>query len=309
MSTLLLLTVLAVPVPEAKVTPPDAKKFHEAIGELLDGVRPLDSVRIDVTWSGRQLELHGNGVAFLDRKEQYRLPATEVRKALVQLFKSEFGRMADSFGGPPQGGVRDIPVQLLGSVGVTIQGVTKGSTQLGGGEQSARLESLAKELLGLMAAQARTAVVTATSFADGLEKLGKGDLDPLALGILVHRLIEQPNQPGAGFLMRIEGDKVTCQSHTREKGYGPTKTLTLPRKDLETLTKLLLESKVGEFPVNLWAVTYTDFNLRVLGMEKSMQARQFAGKTPQTHGEQQKQFDRVYAHLEGLAQRALREGK
>jgi hypothetical protein len=311
LALLLPFSLLAAPVPEEKTTPPDVKKFHEAIGELLDGTRPLDSVRIAVVWSGRQIDLHGNGLAFIDRKSQVKLSREEVRKALDTLQKADFGGMADSFGGinfPPGGPRPRIPIRILGSVGVTIEGVTKGSRQLGGGEQSEALAKLATDLIALVAAPGREAS-TPTSLADGLDKIGKGTLDPQTLGILVHRLIEQPGQPGEGFLMRLEGNKVTCQSNVRDKGYGPTKTLILDRKELEALTKLLLDNKAAEFPVNLWAVTYTDFNLRVLGMEKSMQARQFAGKTPDTHGEQQKQFDRIYAQLEALAQRTLKEGK
>jgi hypothetical protein len=303
--------LLAAPVPEEKTTPPDVKQFHEAIGELLDGTRPLDSVRIVAMWSGRQIDLHGNGLAFVDRKSQVKLSREEVRKALDTLHKAQFGRMADLFGAtnsPPGGARPRIPIRILGSVGVTIEGVTKGSRQRSGGEQSVALARLASDLVALVAAPGREAISPA-SLTDGLDKISKGTLDPQTLVIQVQRLIEQPEQPGDGFLLRIEGNKVTCQSTVRDKGNGPTKTLTLDRKELEALTKLLIDNKAGEFPVNLWAVTYTDFNVRVLGMEKSMQARQFAGKTPDTHGEQQKQFDRIYAQLEALAQRTLKEGK
>jgi hypothetical protein len=308
------LFLLAAPVPEENVTPPDVKKFDEAIRELLDGTRPLGSVRIDIMWSGnavgRQVDLHGNGVVFVDRQKQIKLTKEEVRKALDLLAKAEFGRLPDSYGGMklPPGGGRGIPIRMLGHVNVTIQGVTKACSQISGGEQSDKLAKLVADLVNLSAGTGREAV-TVTSLADGIDKISKGTLDPLALGILVQRVIEQPGQPGEGFLLRIEGNKVMCQSHAREKGYSPTKTLILERKELEALTKLILDNKAAEFPVNLWAVTYTDFNLRVLGLEKSMQARQFAGKTPETHGEQQKQFDRIYAQLEALAQRTLKEGK
>ncbi|MFQ5733643.1 MAG: hypothetical protein ACE5KM_17030, partial [Planctomycetaceae bacterium] len=54
---------------------------------------------------------------------------------------------------------------------------------------------------------------------------------------------------------------------------------------------------------------YTDFNVTVLNHRKSMQARRFARLTPQTHGEKQKQFDRIFTAMQKLHQRVVKEGK
>lgn len=74
--------LLAIPVPDKPVLgPPDPERLHEALGEILDGTRPLESVCISVEhyhrhefgggfgfasrhgWPGSRLLIYGDGVA------------------------------------------------------------------------------------------------------------------------------------------------------------------------------------------------------------------------------------------------------
>jgi hypothetical protein len=306
----------AAPVP-ADLPPPNAKEFGKALEELASGARKLDTFRLDVQWSGegrgRSVIVYGNGIGILNRDTQFRLNKEQLQELVRKLREAKFADLAERYGGmarPMGGPALGVPVRLLGSVTVSIQGVSRGSTQLGGGEQSQELAKLASGLLDLCSTAAKNGV-QAMNLADGLKKIGSAELDPVTLHVLVHRLIEDPKKaPGEeGFLMRIEGAVVTTRTNTPGKGYGPEMRLELTRKQLEELAKLLIDNEAGGLPINLWAVTYTDFVVRVLNHEKNLQARQFAGKTPQTHGEQQKQFDRIYAALVEVHQKALKEGK
>jgi hypothetical protein len=82
----------------------------------------------------------------------------------------------------------------------------------------------------------------------------------------------------------------------------------MSRPQLEGLLKLLADNDSGNLPINLYATDYTDFDVKVLDKGKNLQARRFAGMTPQTHGERQRQFDRIFEGLQRLHRQALKEG-
>jgi hypothetical protein len=127
--------------------------------------------------------------------------------------------------------------------------------------------------------------------------------------LMVHRLSEKTDDfNGEFYLLRVDGRTVTSQQRTA-KGYETPFKLELSAKELAELLQVIVDADPARWPVNLWAATYTDFVVDVLGHEKNLQARQFTGMTPQTHGEKQKSFDRAYEAMVQLHRRALKEGK
>ncbi|MCI0701976.1 MAG: hypothetical protein L0241_12915 [Planctomycetia bacterium] len=276
-----------------------------------------DGMRLDVRYGMRSAVVYFAGadksaIGVFSGKTQFSLDA-EGGKAITTAFeKFKVAEMPASFGGMPRPkGGPDIgaPEILVGGVSLTKDGKpVKSVQQLGGGVQSKELADFCAAVLDVCEASAKKNGVTAKDIADGLKKVGTGELHPATLSILVHRLPEKPTDADqTGFLFRLEGGAVL----TRErgpKGYGPVYKLVLKKDELVAVTKLLTDNEVGGFPVNLWAPTYTDLVVRVLNHEKNMQARQFANTTPKTHGKKQEQFDAVYAGLLKLHQRALKDG-
>jgi hypothetical protein len=302
--------------PAVPVRPPDAPDLTKPIADVLAGKIDRTRFRLDVTWfgerGGRAAVVHGNGSGILNRKQQFQLKPEQVNDILILLDRAKFGSMKTSFGGIPfkgPGPRPGRPERLLGGVTVTIDGKTRGSSQMGDGEQSKELAELADALLKLCELAAARQSVTAASLADGLKKIGTGELLPESFSVLVHRLIEKPMANAEGFLFRVEGNVVLTRTNRPGVGYGPVHRFELSREQLAELTKKLADADPASFPVNLWAVTYTDFRVGVLNFEKDLQARQFAGMTPQKHGEKQKRFDALYGYLEQLHQKALKEGK
>ena len=108
--------------------------------------------------------------------------------------------------------------------------------------------------------------------------------------------------------MRIEGRQATTQTFTGAEGYSEPVRLELTQEVLSRLAEMLSNHEVEDLPVNLYATHYTDLSVLVLNREKNVQARQFAGMTPTTHGERQTDFEKIYGALSDLHLRVLRLG-
>jgi hypothetical protein len=127
------------------------------------------------------------------------------------------------------------------------------------------------------------------------------------LQLMVHRIPGEGTGP-AGWLLRLTGRSVEVQTRSKE-GYSVPYRMELTPQALNELAQLLIDNEVGGLPINLYAADYTDFDLQLLNHNKNLQARKFARVTPQTHGERQKQFDRIFAALDRLHEQALKEGR
>jgi hypothetical protein len=277
---------------------------------------PRSAGRMEATWSGHTVVLYTAGsdagaIGVWDRSMQIRIAAPQTRKILDAFERAKFDAMPGSFGGLPKpagGRALGRPERLIGSVTRTVNGKTHSVVQLQGGAQSEELAALAKEILDVCAEAAKTGV-TARDLKDGLQKIQKKVLEPEMVHLMVHRLSERLDDAnGEYYLMRVEGRTVTTQQRTA-KGYATPVKLELTAKELADLLQTIIDADPASWPVNLWAPTYTDFVVGVLGHEKNLQARQFAGMTPQTHGDKQKAFERAYEAMVQLHRRALKEGK
>lgn len=314
--TLIAFTTIAAAAHAAPAKP----KIDAELDKLLAGKRPLKDFTLNVRWTtrvggfrARSAVVYGKGVGIWRGNTQFKIAAKEIRQLVKTLKDQKFSSLKRNYGGFGRGGAGGPrlgrPEVLVGAVSVRIGDTHAGSIQAGGGEQSAALAKLADTLLTICEKAAKRSPVTAASLDAGLSMLAKGDLLPETFSLLVHRLIMRGGKPGEeGFLLRMQGRTVTTRRRPKGK-IGPEVRLELTEKQYRKVLDLLVKNEPGKFPVNLWAQHYTDFNLTVLNHRKSMQARQFARLTPQTHGEKQKQFDRIFAAMQALHQRVLKEGK
>lgn len=288
------------------------------IDAVLAGKIPLDQVRIKAHWAprggqGATVQIYGRGLGIWNRQVQFSVTKQQILDMLRHLKKAKFAAMPQRFGGldfkgpGPRPGVPEV---LVGEVTLVIGAKRKSVFQLGGGKQSAELAKLAATIINACVEPAKTGLREgrwAKDLSDGLRKIAQKKLDPLTLSLLVHRIQGQGTGP-TGWLMRVEGTTVTVQVRGK-RGYGRKIVYEMPRKQLEAMIDLLLKNHADQLPINLYANDYTDLRIEVLDKEKSMQARKFARMTPQTHGERQKQFDRIFAALDQLHREALAKGK
>jgi hypothetical protein len=271
--------------------------------ELAEGRRPLDSLHIRVRWRDLSAELYGRGVGVWKGHEQFRFPSSSIRPLLDALRIKGFAEMPTFYG------TEDTePPRVIGEVSVTIGQATQSVTQMDG-KQSEDLRALADQALAIARRYAAKSV-SVKSLDEGLRKLEVGQLEPEMLELVVSRRKESagPVQPQDGWILHLAGRAASVRPFSPKGGYGEPLQWVVPAADFKKLVGFLRRGNLGVLPVNLYGAEYTDFRIQVLNQAKSVMARRFANLDPQTHGEKQKAFDRVFEEVQRLARRALREG-
>jgi hypothetical protein len=285
--------------------------FTPLLERRLEAGASRDDLMIDIRWpDGGMLaacRLYGNGVGIWNREIQFRLDQKLVRSLLKTLVEIRFGAFPTTVGGDEEAGEET----QKGRITVSVGAVRKTVVQVEPGEQSPQLRKFADRLLQA-ARPATEKGVRASSFGDAFEKLASGQLAPETLEVTLQRKARDPATAGQeGWRLWIDGrqvqDRALGLGHGR--GHAPARILFLSRADFGKLVRLIRTSQPASLPQNLYAERYTDLAIQVLKQHEHLQARQFAGMTPETLGEKQKTFDRLLEGLVALHDRAQREGR
>jgi hypothetical protein len=250
-------------------------------------------------------EVFGSGVGIWNDERQFLLPRQEVRALLVALRDAGFASMRPSYGGKEDPVGEDAqPPRLTCRVSVSLDGISGQVVQLQGGRQSAELRRLAERILDSCRLKA-AAGIGAVDLDDGLAKVASGVLAPEVLQVLVSRRPEgRPSaEPARGWTMRVAGGAVSMEK-AGEPGLVPLEAR-LDDGEAVALARLLREGALAGLPINLYAEELTELVVRVLGHEKAVQARRFAGMSRDTHGDAQARFERVLKALDEWRQRWL----
>ncbi|HEV8580937.1 MAG TPA: hypothetical protein VGX68_17865 [Thermoanaerobaculia bacterium] len=288
------------PRPAAAAASPagdESAAFERALGQALKR-QAWSDLRIDTecrTEDGyRSATVFGSGVGVWNRERQAVLPRDRVLSLLRELAAAGFPRMPETYGEAGD------EAELICSVRLDLEGSVKQVHQLATGPQSRVLMGLARRILAA-AEEAGRGGPQAASLGEGLGKIARGELAPELL--LLH-ILRQSETSGsaAGWELGIEGGKATLQRLPMAEDEA-ARTVHLGAAELAELAGQLAAARLEELPANLWAPEYTDFEVRVLNRHRSLQARQFAGLTPETHGEAQQRFDRLWQALEALYRR------
>jgi hypothetical protein len=247
----------------------------------------------------RSATVYSSGVGTWNGERQFTLPRQEMLSLLKEFQAARFARMPETYG---TGEELDADVELTCSVRLELEGTARQVVQLSRGEQSRELERLAERILEAAEAAGRSEP-GAASLTAGLAAIARGELAPELLTLHVLRRSEAPGS-ATGWRLGLEGSKVSLERDPAPAGEKP-RTFRLPPAEVAELARQLAAARPEELPVNLWAPEYTDLEIRVLNYKRPLQARQFAGMTPSTHGELQQRFDRLWEILEGLRRRLL----
>ncbi|HEX5720908.1 MAG TPA: hypothetical protein VF179_32430 [Thermoanaerobaculia bacterium] len=248
----------------------------------------------------QSVKLFGTGVGIWNDTRQFAVPRERLLGVLEALRRAGFGSMRESHGGRDDAG--KMGLELICRVRAVLDGVEKQSYQLSKGRQSAELRELAGQILAV-GEDLGPSGVAAASLEEGLGKIARGELAPEALTLQLQRQAEDPRSTEGGWILRVEDGKAQLTFSSPETGWTDPRRVRLSREDLAGIARNLLEARPEELPANLYSSWYQDLEIRVLNHKKSLQARRFAGVTPETHGERQERFDRLVAALEDLEKR------
>lgn len=292
------------------------------VGEAIERALSEPAARLDARVTaecardGRMpgVDLYGRGFGFWDGKRQFALSPQAFLSVLVTLRDAGFADLATTYGGKgsaPNGAAvgETSAIQVTCRVRFATGDVSREVVQLEGGEQSAALATIAREVYRVGELAARSGV-EAASVEDGLRKVGRGELAPEALSLLFHRKPEllASAEVRPGFLIRLSARRASVQ-RLAAGGYEPPRELELPLAELAELCETLADRRPGAWPANLWAPDYNDLRLAVLGRTVVVQARAFSGLSSATHADLQRDFDAATEAIAKLAERTWRDGE
>ncbi len=258
--------------------------------------------------------LWGDGIGIWDNESQFRLEPPARREILRSFRDQGFCRMNDDLFQPGSGlrGSPGAPVQQQ-AIKLQIGGVTKTVTHTVPSLGRYRdVEEAARPLREIVRV-ARTVCegpasrgIRASDLADGLSKVEARRLADVAVHLFVNRLEDS----GAhGWLVRVDGRRVTTQVSTKGKGWAPPVEIRLPDDEFLELVRSVSAARPGAFPKNLYDEGYTDLTLSVLNRSVNVQARPFSGMDPKAQEEIRRAFRAVVVAARKMHEKALLEGK
>lgn len=273
----------------------------------------LDGFWIDVTWptGPNQLtavRIYGDGVGTWNRATQFRVSPADVRSIAEKVREIRFGGFPLEVREEEEKKTekRD-ETELYGRI-VAGAGDAVHLVKQMGDKGEPELEELARKVIGLAEKPASRGEKIG-SLDDGLRRVADGKLAPETFEVVARRKVDRP-RPGAGdenWLLRINGRRAVDRDLSKQPAVE--RELLLSAQELKTLVALLREAKAGSLPQSLWAPRYTTLHVQVLNQVRNVQARQFVGMTAETHGEQQKAFDKIFALVEKTHARAAAQGR
>ena len=311
----------ALASPESKPTAPPtpvADPLSKPLAERIAGKRPLDDVRIDVDWVRGSAPVHariyGDGAAIWQRRVQFSLTRDQVIAILKLLRDARFGAMEGTFGADMEGETES-PLRLRGRIVLRLGPQVKRVAQFVDGDQSPELAALADKILSICEGPAARGKGTA-SLSAGLRSLAANELFPETLSVALQR-VEAGVKEGESksesketrWILRVDGRSATDREILPGRRPPAPRRLILSETEFRSLAKALSSEPVESLPANLYAPVYTDLRVAVLDQSRGVIARPFLNTTPETHGEKQKAFDRIFAVLQKLHERVQREGR
>jgi hypothetical protein len=221
---------------------------------------------------------------------------------LQALDEARFPEMMETYGGQKSSiPVKEQGVRVICRISLELDGTQKQVVQELRGEQDREFLDLARKLVDFCREPAQKGLA-AKSMPDGLKMLAEGKLAGETLQLVLNRKADKGQTLAAGeaFLLHISRGRISIQPYGPKGEVGAGISSRLPQAELRKVAALLLEQRVSELPINLWAPGYTDLTVEVLGKKSSVQARPFAGMDAEAQEKERQRFLRIISGLSEL---------
>lgn len=243
-------------------------------------------------WAERAIEggsdddvvIYGNGVAIWNDRRIVRIPESDVEKIRGAFRESDFEQIP---------AVSTRGKRLRYRAGLRTPTSHHEASQTWESPENEALRDLVDAIFAIVQPAVASGVTT-SSLSDGLRAVAQGGLPPEALQLIMH---VRPAGGDGGFLMRVEHGRATSARYIGDQ-LTPAREIDLPDATLRDLASRLAAADPATLPINLHAPGYIELIVNVLGHEKNILAREFAGMTPDRHGQDQVRFDELIAWLE-----------
>ncbi len=302
---------VAAPAQVLPASDPRAQQLSERLDQALAGRFPLSEARLEVMGSGRpdwrSLVVFGRGVGIWNAERQFALSKKQVRALLGLLRDGGFCRMPERLGGAPGPASQPGPaaVEVTRAVTLGLGDLSRQVAQLNRGEQSAAFADLVGRIYKSCLEPAGRGLA-ADDLADGLAKLTSERLAPETFALAFSSpQVRGEAETEPGWQVVVRGRQLEARHHALETGYSEPARLVLGRDEFAALVRVLVQADVAHMPVNLPLAGYADFRTAVLGHERNVQARQFAGPASEAGLRAREAFQRVRQAAFALYQRAM----
>jgi hypothetical protein len=261
----------------------------------------IDSDCQDKTNLPRSIRLYGNGVGIWNHQRQFAVPRERLLGLLSELDRARFSRMRETFEAD-EGEGEEEEMETSCRVQAGLDGTEKQALQISEEEEESALKALADRVLAV-GEELGPSGMAVGSLQEGLEKVARGELAPEALTVQLLRQPENLRSGETGWMLRVEGGEARLSLISPDTGWSQPRRVRLSAAEVADLARSVAAARPEELPVNLYSRWYQSLEIGVLNRTKSIQARQFARMTAETHGEKQERFDRFVAVLEALEAR------
>jgi len=258
-----------------------------------------------------EMIVYGSGVGVWARTRQFPVPEKQMLKALKLLDRAGFASMPDHVRGPKpahveEGGEPD-STMIVRAVTLTIGPFSKTVIQDNKAWKLESFEKLCHDLVKIFRKAARHGI-EASGLDDGLAKVASGELAPEVLQVLVNAPQQRGlrSQAGQGWVLRINHGLIEVEPHDLTSGYGRSVARRVTPEQAREIAAWLREAGFPDMPPNVYDAGYTDLAVTVLGREKDIQAREFAGRDPAAEAAVRARFRALRDHFEDLTMALLK---
>ncbi len=320
-----LLALAATPRLAAQETPPEGAREEKereearrrqpdplaaALDARIAGKKSPADFTIDVAWPSRPglltaCRIDGAGVGLWNRQIQFRVDRKQVVALLKAVRRTRFGTFPAEVG-ESEGGEKE----TRGRIAVRLGDVTHGVVVVGDEKPDEELEELARAVLAAGEEPSKTGI-RIQGLREGLDKLASGVLAPEALEVLAQRSTDHPaaGEAPETWLLVVSGRRALDRSGSPGRVSSAARAIELSEAEYRDLVALLQASDAASLPRNLFAEHYSRLRVQVLNQVVTVEARRFAGMSPDAHADARARFDRIWEWCEGLHRRAGQSGR
>jgi hypothetical protein len=281
-----------------------------ALDARISGKKSPADFAIDVAWAVKPglitaCRIDGSGVGLWNRQVQFRVDRKQVIALLKAVRRARFGTFPAEVG-EFEGGEKEIQ----GRITVTLGDVTRSVAVVGEEKPDEELDRLAHAVL-TAGEDPSKAGVRIQGLKEGLDKLASGALAPEALEVLAQRSTDHPapGQAGETWLLVVSGRRAHDRVGPRGKASTSEHVIELSAAEFRELVALLQTNDAASLPRNLYATVYSRLRVQILNQVVTVEARRFAGMSPDAHADARSRFDRIWEWCDGLHRRAEQAGR
>ena len=287
--------------PEALELDPPPQKLRAAL-QRAEAQNPpayyMDVSCLDEN-GARSLRVFRSGTSIWNRTTQVVVPA-EARKAFLAMMRTaDYATMKKSYGGKKKSAGK-AALRIRCEVSVDFDGVEKTSVQLADGEQSPRVEGLAKEILD-HTASLNLKGEAASDLRDALDKWTSGRLHSEVLNLSIAQIPQNREQDGV--IVEVRRGEVRRRKYTPGRGVMDASTAPIDREAVAGVVKAMLAADFDGLPTNLMCEENVEIDVSMLGHRKKVIARKFGRALPAEMADAQSRFDRLLVDLQAFAGR------